>query len=365
MGPLPVPGAPARLGFGGWAVGGSGWGSPGDERERAAAVERAVERGIVFFDTAPTYGDSERLLGRLLAAHRDRVVLATKVGPRDDPRTSLEGSLRRIGWDAVDLIQLHEPGEQLEATIEKLARLVEEGKARAIGLCNASPRQLATALSIAPLATFQAPYNLIDRDAEWQFLPVLRRRGVTFVAYRPLASGMLAGRFDAATPPGFAEGDHRRRIYWFRGREYERRRAVVERLRALAEHRGVSVPALAIGWVLARRGVGVVLAGARTPQQVDENAAAAERPLRREELAAVDAIVSDVYRLARVVAASREPQTPWGQRERFIVDRLDGSTTCESIAAAWSEQEEQPMITAQVRVFVDDLADRGLASFDA
>src|SRR5438034_10306624 len=122
-----------RLGFGAWAVGGAGWGAPGAERDRAAAVERAVERGITFFDTAPSYGDgaSELLVGRVLKPHGERVAIATKVGPHDDPRRSLEASLRRLQREHVDLVQLHEALDRWEWQLEKLHALQEEEIGRA------------------------------------------------------------------------------------------------------------------------------------------------------------------------------------------------------------------------------------------
>src|SRR5213083_1385874 len=177
-----------RLGFGAWAVGGRSWGATDDAAERESTIRLAFERGITFFDTAPTYGDgeSERLLGRALRSHRGRVAIATKVGPHDDPRASLEGSLRRLDSDYVDLVQLHEPLERWEWRLEKLHTLQVEGKALALGLCNATHLQLERALSIAPLATYQAPYNLFDRDVEERELPLCRDRDLAFLAYRPL-----------------------------------------------------------------------------------------------------------------------------------------------------------------------------------
>src|SRR6266487_2145857 len=163
-----------RLGFGGWAVVGAGWGAATAERDRFAAVARALERGVSFFDTAPAYGDgaSEALLGRALRPDRDRVAIATKVGPRDDPRASLEDSLRRLETDYVDLVQLHETLERWEWQLEKLHALQLAGKALAVGLCNATHLQLERALAIAPLATYQAAYNLFDRDVAERTLPL-------------------------------------------------------------------------------------------------------------------------------------------------------------------------------------------------
>lgn len=361
FGPLLFGDTRPLLGFGAWAVGGSEWGEAGDEHERLAAIRLAVERGVSCFDTAPTYGAgaSERLLGAALKPVRDRVVIATKVGPHDDPRRSLEDSLRRLASDYVDLVQLHEALERWEWQVEKLHGLVEDGKARAVGLCNATAQQIRRAMEIAPLASYQGPYNLFDRDVEQRELPLVREQGLAFLAYRPLAAGLLAGSYDE--PPAFAARDHRAGIYWFKGREFARRRSVIERLRPLAQQAGLTLPAFALRWLLARPGVTVVLAGARNPAQVEENLAALEGPLPADVVAAVDEIVAAAFRLPRALPrAAREAET-WGARERFIVERLDGDQRAEAIAAEWTDRGEKPMVAAQVKLFADQLEERGLA----
>lgn len=361
FGPLLLGGTSPLLGFGAWAIGGAGWGDAGDESQRLATIRVALERGVTFFDTAPTYGDgaSERLLGRALQASRDRVAIATKVGPQDDPQRSLEDSLRRLASDYVDLVQLHEAQERWEWQLEKLHRLVEAGKARALGLCNATHHQIRRALEIAPLTSYQGPYNLFDRDVEQRELPLCREREIAFLAYRPLASGLLAGVYHG--PPAFAPRDHRAGIYWFKGREFARRLAVIERLRPLARHEGLTLPAFALRWLLAREGVTVVLAGARDPAQVEENLAAQAGALPADVVATVDDIVAEAFRLPRALpTAIREAQT-WGPRERFIVESLDGTRSAEAIAAEWTDRGAQPMVAAQVKVFADQLLDRGLA----
>jgi aryl-alcohol dehydrogenase-like predicted oxidoreductase len=352
-----------RLGFGAWAVGGTGWGAASAETDRLAAVRRALECGITFFDTAPSYGDgaSETLLGRALKADRDRVAIATKVGPRDDPRRSLEASLRRLATDYVDLIQLHEALEGWERRLEQLHALQEKGKALAVGLCNATHRQLVEALEIAPVVAYQGPYNLFDRDVEQRELPLCRERHIAFLAYRPLASGLLAGKY--AAPPGFPEGDHRRHIYWFRGREFERRRSVVERLGSIAHRLDIPLSALALAWALAQPGVTIVLAGARSSEQVEENLAGA-RPLAPGTLEEIDEIVAGAFPPFRATDDLKRRAATWGQRERFIVERLDGRTSAEAIAALWTDGDATPMVAAQVKVFCDQLAEQGLVLTD-
>lgn len=361
--PLPFMAAGPLLGFGAWAVGGAGWGAPGpdDAAAREAAVRHALERGVTFFDTAPSYGSgaSESLLGQVLRGRRDTVAIATKVGPRDDVRASLDGSLRRLGTEYVDLIQLHEALDGWEARLEALAGLHAQGKARAIGLCNATHLQLRRARDIASITTYQGPYNLLDRDVEQRDLPLCRALGLAFLAYRPLASGLLTGKYSA--PPAFGDGDHRRGIYWFRGAEFERRRRVIARLEGVAQREGLTRAALALAWVYSQPGVSVVLAGARSAAQVDENLSGA-RHLTPETRAAIDEIVADEFPPARATVESREQAASWGERERFIVERLDGRTRYEVIAAEWTDRGQQPMIAAQIQTFVDQLAAQGLTA---
>ena len=353
----------ARLGFGAWAVGGGGWGTPAAETDRVAAVRLALERGVTFFDTAPTYGDgaSETLLGRALKSARERVAVATKVGPHDDPRASLEASLRRLATDYVDLVQLHEPLGRWEWVLERLHTLQEEKKALAIGICNATNVQLRRAAGIVPIVSLQSPYNLFDRDVEQRELPWCRDHSVAFLAYRPLASGLLTGKF--AAPPEFAAGDHRRRIYWFQGKEFERRRAAIERLRPLAERPGVTLTRLALSWLLAQPGVSIVLAGVRDRHQAQDVFSSDTRPLTPDTLQEVDAIVASAFPLAHATEQLQRLAAGWGERERFIVDHLDGTTPYEQVAAEWTDRGEAPLIAAQVKVFVDQLVEQDLVTY--
>ncbi|HET9706849.1 MAG TPA: aldo/keto reductase [Gemmatimonadales bacterium] len=349
------------LGLGAWGIGGAGWGAPAEETERLAAIALARERGVVWFDTAPTYGDgeSERLLGRALRPYRAKIRIATKVGPRDDPRHSLEQSLERLGTDYVDLVQLHEIAEGWESRLEMLHRLQQAGKARAVGVCNASHVELSRALRVAPIAAYQGPYNLFDRDAEERLLPLCRDHGLAFLAYRPLASGLLGGGFSEL--PRFSDGDHRTKLYWFRGAEFARRSLVIAKLTELATGLGISLPALALRWVLSRAGVTIVLAGSRNAAHVADNLAAQDVPLDDTTGREIDVAMRSAFRLPAATSAAAEVAQSWGPRERFIVERLDGRMTPESIAAAWTDRGEQPMVAAQVKVFADQLRERGLA----
>src|SRR6266516_4501154 len=318
-----------------------------------------------FLTSGPSFGFGASAVGGTgwgaAAADRDRVAIATKVGPRDDPRRSLEASLRRLATDYVDLIQLHEALDGWERRLEQLHTLQEKGKALAVGLCNATSRQLAQALEIAPVAAYQGPYNLFDRDVEQRELPLCRERRIAFLAYRPLAAGLLSGKYP--TPPEFPADDHRRKIYWFKGREFERRRVVVERLGAIAHRLDMPLSALALAWVLAQPGVGIVLAGAHNPEQVEQNLAGV-RPLTPGTLAEVDRIVADAFPSVRATEAIKQEAATWGERERFIVQRLDGKTSAETIAALWTDGHATPMVAAQVKVFCDQLSEQGLVVTD-
>ena len=378
----------SRLAFGGWGIAATDWGGVTDIAAARRAIACALELGITFFDTAPSYGEgsSESLLGLMVggpdgAARRDRIVLATKCGPRSDPSTSLESSLRRLRTDYVDLLQLHEPPREpdaLERLLERMHALVDRGLVRALGLCNATERELTRAFGVVPLASYQGPYNLFDRDAEHDALAFTRTHACAFLAYRPLASGLLTGKY--AGTPSFAAADHRARLHWFRGREFARRQTVLECLRTLARERDLSLAQLALAWLLAKPDVTAVLAGARTAAQVEENAMAARTALSSADMAAIDATVSDAYApraLRRTVHVDEvrsadgevsvrvrdddtERTLTVGPREAYVMRRLDGRTPYATIAAEWTGADGQRLLAAQVILLVDQLAELGL-----
>src|SRR5947207_1320618 len=190
------------------------------------------------------------------SCHRPEIVETAELVPTC---RSLEASLRRLATDYVDLVQLHEALEGWERRLEQLHTLQEQGKALGVGLCNATHHQLARALEIAPVVAYQGPYNLFDRDVEQRELPLCQARQIAFLAYRPLAAGLLSGKYVA--PPEFPAADHRRKIYWFKGREFERRRTAIEGLASIARRLDMPLSGLALAWVLGQPGVSIVLAG--------------------------------------------------------------------------------------------------------
>ncbi|MHB8571481.1 MAG: aldo/keto reductase [Candidatus Dormibacteria bacterium] len=303
------------VGLGTWAIGGAGWG-PADDDDAVAAIRRAVDLGVNWIDTADIYGKghSEELVARGLAGVSSEVLVATKVcwNFADRPaeifgdlspghiRRACEASLRRLQRDHIDLYQLHHPGDTtgtpLEESWGEMTRLVEEGKVRFIGVSNFNVEQMATCEAIAHVDSLQPQYNLFHRDAEAEILPWCERNGTGVVAYGPLAYGMLTGKFNREST--FSDDDWRGRggmsyyDYLFAPGIFEQRLAQVERLRPLAKRVGRSLAQLALGWVTGHSAVTSAIAGARRPDQVDQNVSGLT-PLSAEERREVEDLVGE------------------------------------------------------------------------
>jgi aryl-alcohol dehydrogenase-like predicted oxidoreductase len=278
----------SRVGFGAWAVGGGGWewgwGAQSDD-ESIAAIHRALEFGVNWIDTAAQYGfgHSEEVVGRAIRGlpADERPYAFTKCsqleGPggstvhslkRDSIRRECEGSLERLGVDAIDLYQIHFPipDEELEEGWSTLVELREEGLVRHVGASNFSVEQLERCERIAPVETLQPPYSLLDRGIERDVLPWCDERDVGVLVYSPMASGLLSGRMTRERVESLPEDDWRRHDVRFRGESLDRALALVERLRAVGEPPG----AAAVAWTLAQPGVDVAIVGFRRPDQVDD-----------------------------------------------------------------------------------------------
>jgi len=272
----------SRVGLGTWAIGGWMWGGT-DEARSIATIRAAVEQGITLIDTAPVYGfgRSEEIVGKALAGGlRDRVTIATKVGiawrdgePYRDGRRQrivreIEDSLRRLRTDVIDLYQVHWPDLQtpLEETARALEELLRQGKIRAIGVSNFSPRQMESFRAVATLDAVQPPYNLFEREIEADVLPYAAASGLTVLSYGALCRGLLSGRM--RTDTAFDQGDLRRVDPKFQGARFRLYLAAVEQLATLARERfDRSVLALAVRWVL-DQGPTIALWGARSPDQL-------------------------------------------------------------------------------------------------
>lgn len=297
----------SRLAFGCWGlVGDFHWGTR-EERESVAAIHAALDAGVSLFDTAAMYaeGASERLLGRALGDRRGRVLIATKLGLEamhpDRVAAACDAALGRLGTDHVDLLQTHwftDRDIPPEDTWAAMLRLVEQGKVRAIGVCNTGPGDLSR-LEPAPL-TNQVPYSLLWRAIEGQVLPASRAREVGILAYSPLVHGLLAGRFRSAddVPTSRARSRH-----FSSSREMARHGEpgqealtfeTVRRLEAIAGDVGRPLSDVALAWVLAQPGVSCVIAGARDAAQATRNAEACALQLSADVLARLDEATQDL-----------------------------------------------------------------------
>jgi aryl-alcohol dehydrogenase-like predicted oxidoreductase len=297
----------SRVGCGAWAIGGGGyewgWGSQDDD-DSIAAIHRAFELGVNWIDTAAQYGfgHSEEVVGRALTGLDTRPYVFTKGGQpegpgrttlqslqRDSLRRELEGSLSRLGLDAVDLYQIHWPipDEEIEEGWAALAELRGEGLVLHIGVSNFSVEQLRRAREIAPVETLQPSYSLIDRDAEDEILPFAERERIGVIVYSPMGSGLLSGAMTRERIASLPDDDWRKRSPSFREPQLTEHLALVERLRAVAERHGASVGAVAVAWTLANPAVDGAIVGFRRPDQVDPIVAAGELELTGDELAAL------------------------------------------------------------------------------
>jgi aryl-alcohol dehydrogenase-like predicted oxidoreductase len=274
----------SRIALGTWAIGGWMWGGSSDKDESINTIRSAVERGITLIDTAPVYGfgRSEEIVGMALSEGlRQRTVIATKVGLewRDGKvwrnsspariREEVEASLERLRTDYIDLYQVHwpDPLVPIEETAEALARLLKEGKIRAIGVSNYSSEQMAAFREVAPIHSVQPPYNLFEREAESDVLPYAAQHDIAVLCYGALCRGLLAGTITPASK--FVGDDLRRYDPKFQEPRFSQYLAAVKALDAYARERyRVPVLALAVRWVL-DQGDTIALWGARHPAQLD------------------------------------------------------------------------------------------------
>jgi aryl-alcohol dehydrogenase-like predicted oxidoreductase len=298
----------SRVGVGAWAIGGAGydwgWGSQNDE-DSIAAIRHALELGVNWIDTAAQYGfgHSEQVVGRAIAGLDPRPRVFTKGGQpegpnrttlqslkRDSLRRELEGSLERLGLDAVDLYQIHWPipDEEVEEGWSTLVALKEEGLTRHIGVSNFSVAQLERAQAIAPVETLQPPYSLIHRDAEREVLPYCEEQGIGVIVYSPMGSGMLTGSMTRERAAHLPDDDWRKRSPAFQEPELSRNLELVERLRRVAKRHGVAPGAVAVAWTLHNAAVDGAITGFRRPDQVDPIVAAAGFDLSDEDVAELE-----------------------------------------------------------------------------
>jgi aryl-alcohol dehydrogenase-like predicted oxidoreductase len=301
LGPLTV----SALGLG--CMGMSEFYGPTDEAEGITTIHRALDLGVTLLDTADVYGPhtNEILVGKAVKGRRAGVIIATKFGIVRDPndplrrgisgkpeyvRASCEASLKRLGVDTIDLYYQHriDRSTPIEDTVGEMAKLVQEGKVRALGLSEASPATLERACTVHPIAALQTEYSLFYREPETEILPACRRLGVGFVGYSPLGRGLLGGTIRKAGD--LTPDDWRLQTSRYQGDNLAHNVALVERVEAIAKAKGCSSAQLAIAWALAQGRDIVPIPGTKRIKYLEQNLAALDVALTPADLAALDAI---------------------------------------------------------------------------
>jgi aryl-alcohol dehydrogenase-like predicted oxidoreductase len=302
------------IGFGAWAIGGSGWefawGSQ-DDSDSIAAIREALDAGVNWIDTAAVYGlgHSEEVVGHVLKGMSNRPYVFTKCSmvwdtrrqighslKADSIRRECEASLIRLGVDAIDLYQIHwpDPDADIEEGWATLAALKEEGKVRHIGVSNFDVAQMKRAQAIAPITSLQPRYSLLHREVEDTVLPFCARENVGVIAYSPMASGLLTGAMTSERIAALPADDWRKRHPDFQEPALSRNLKLVRLLRGIGKRRGFTPAEVAVAWVLRNPAVTGAIVGARRPGQVRGVAGAAELRLSPHEVAEIEAFFGKV-----------------------------------------------------------------------
>jgi aryl-alcohol dehydrogenase-like predicted oxidoreductase len=291
------------VGLGCWAIGGTFWG-PQDDADSLAAIQKAIDLGMNFIDTAPAYGcgHSEEIVGRAMKGRRDQVFLATKTGLawdenrkiyNDNSRAhvlrTVDESLRRLQTDHIDLHQVHwpDPKVPIEETMQAMREIWEAGKIRAIGVSNFDVNLMKQAMQVAPIHSLQPPYSMLDRRIEAEILPFCRENGIGIVSYGSLARGLLTGKFKGDE----TFDDLRKDDPMFQGERFKKNVQLVDELKPIAANYGKSVGALAIRWTVQQPGITLAICGGRNAEQVEQNAEGADWQLSDEDVQRVTALI--------------------------------------------------------------------------
>jgi aryl-alcohol dehydrogenase-like predicted oxidoreductase len=301
------------IGFGSWAIGGSGWRAawgPQDDDEAVGAIRRAVELGINWIDTAAAYGlgHSEELVAQALKGvlENDRPYVFTKsslvwdeegeihnVLKKDSVKRECEDSLRRLQTDVIDLYQVHwpNPDEDIEEGWSAMAELKEEGKVRHIGVSNFDVSQMERAQRIAPVETLQPPYSMLRREVEQEILPYCQENDIGVIVYSPMRSGLLTGKMTPERVQNLPSDDWRRNDPDFQEPRLSKNLKLVALLEEIGAEHGSSPGEVAIAWTLRHPAVTAAIVGGRRPDQVDGIIGAAELRLSDEELDRIEGLL--------------------------------------------------------------------------
>ncbi len=298
-----------RIGFGAWAIGGGDWAfawGPQDDADSISAIERALDLGINWIDTAAVYGlgHSEEVVAKALKNTSKKPYIFTKCGMVWDDKREItrslkkireeaEASLRRLQVDAIDLYQIHwpVPDEEIEEAWSTMADLQREGKVRWIGVSNFSVPQMERALKIAPITALQPPYSMINRTVEPEILPFCEKHGIGVINYAPMHSGLLTGAMTKERVAAFPENDFRRNAKNYQEPLLSRNLAVADLLKTIGSRHGVSAGVIAIAWTLHNPAITAAIVGGRNAKQVEGVFPATDFRLTEPEFAEIGAFL--------------------------------------------------------------------------
>ena len=300
----------SAIGYGAWGIGGKPFWSTEGEDSSISSIEKAIDLGINFFDTAPVYGFgySEELLGKALQAKRKDVIIATKCGLRwkkekiksieksstkESILEEIDLSLRRLGTDYIDLYQVHWPDENtpIEETMETLLNIQEEGKIRYIGVSNYSVDQMKECLKYGQIVSLQPMYSMLERDVEKERLPFCIDNNIGIICYSPLASGVLTGKYDENTR--FEDWRGQGIIGNFTGDVFVAHIKKVKQIAKIAQKHGKTLAQLAINWLLHQKGVTTAIVGVKNPNQVEQNIGAVGWEIPDSDLKAISDVLHE------------------------------------------------------------------------
>jgi aryl-alcohol dehydrogenase-like predicted oxidoreductase len=300
------------IGFGAWAIGGANWEfawGPQDDNESIAAIHRALELGVNWIDTAAIYGlgHSEEIVARALKSSSYKPLVFTKCSMRWHQDRSiyrslkavslaeeLEGSLRRLGVDTIDLYQIHwpNPETEIEEGWEALARFKEQGKIRWIGVSNFNADQMKRAQKIAQITSLQPPYSMLRRAIEEELLPFANSNGIGVINYSPMVSGLLTGKMTVERVAALPQDDWRRRAVEFNEPRLSRNLRLVEILREIGSGHNVNPGVVAVAWTLRNPAITAAIVGGRSPEQVEGLAPALTFRLTEEEYTRINSFLA-------------------------------------------------------------------------